>query len=582
MSGLSASSWLRAFVPAACWVLAAGLHPAAAIAPGEVEGLFFSDSATLTWQVEPQAATYNVYRGYLADLSATFYGTTFAGDLPDPTLNDPTVPPAGWGFFYLVTAANADGEGTLGYRREAGGATRERENGYPWPGRAVAGRWDGLSEWPGVAIHAVLLHTGGVLFWAGGKPTPTWVWDPVTENFDASSNPTDLFCAGHTALADGRIFVAGGTTTGFGGGRWASTFDPVTQEWQRIPRDMIKGRWYPTTITEADGRVLVFSGNDADEVLNPYVERFLPGGSPWWEVLNPIRFVQLYPRMHLMPDGQVLHVGPEPDTYLFDPVSESWNFVTTSAYDSRGNGTSVLLPPGYEQVLIVGGARSEDEAATATAEILDLSAPAPTWRSTAPTHFGRVHANVVILPDGTVLLAGGGRDWEITTYASEIYDPAAETWTVVASQKSFRLYHSTALLLPDGRVVWAGSTTGCPVPGEGQCENATSEIYSPGYLFRGPRPEIAAAPQAVGYGETFTIDTPDADRVMKVVFIRPGSVTHSVNMEQRYIPLTFSGSGTSLQATAPSNANIAAPGFYMLFLVDGDGVPSKAPFVQLR
>jgi hypothetical protein len=134
-----------------------------------------------------------------------------------------------------------------------------------------------------------------------------------------------------------------------------------------------------------------------------------------------------------------------------------------------------------------------------------------------------------------------------------------------------RGYHSTAVLLPDGRVLAAGANG-----------NPTREVYSPPYLFRGARPTVASVPSSVDYGETFSVGTPDALRVATVVFMRPGSATHAANMEQRYVPLVFTPTDAStLEVVAPTEPNVAPPGYYMLFILDAQGVPSTAPFVFL-
>jgi hypothetical protein len=144
----------------------------------------------------------------------------------------------------------------------------------------------------------------------------------------------------------------------------------------------------------------------------------------------------------------------------------------------------------------------------------------------------------------------------------------------MAAQTAARTYHSTALLLPDGRVLSAGATSGLP-------EQTTVDIYSPPYLFKGPRPTISSVPGSAGYGQQLTISTPDASRISRVALIRPGAVTHSVNFDQRYVDLTFTrGSGT-LTAAIPSSANTAPPGWYLVVIVDTQGIPSVGKFLRL-
>jgi hypothetical protein len=179
------------------------------------------------------------------------------------------------------------------------------------------------------------------------------------------------------------------------------------------------------------------------------------------------------------------------------------------------------------------------------------------------------------LPDGDVLVVGGGRvaPWDGPVRTAELFDTETETWRRMAAQDGSRMYHSTALLLPDGRVFSAGQNNGDL--------QRTAEIYSPPYLFRGPRPRITNAPQVARYGGTIAVETPDGGRISRVALIRAGSVTHSVNFDQRYVDLPFDRAEGGLAARIPSRASVAPPGWYMLFLVDGDGVPSVARWVRV-
>jgi hypothetical protein len=191
--------------------------------------------------------------------------------------------------------------------------------------------------------------------------------------------------------------------------------------------------------------------------------------------------------------------------------------------------------------------------------------------------------NATVLPDGKVLVTGGssapGNDAAGAILAAEMWDPATGSWTTMASMQVPRLYHSTAVLLPDGRVLSAGG--GRPPAKDGGTNNLNAEIYSPPYLFNGPRPTIGSAPATIGYGQTFAVQTPDAASIAKVRLIRLSSVTHSTNMNQRIETLSFTQASDGLNVTVPSNRNLLPPGHYMLFILNGAGVPSIATIVQV-
>ena len=149
----------------------------------------------------------------------------------------------------------------------------------------------------------------------------------------------------------------------------------------------------------------------------------------------------------------------------------------------------------------------------------------------------------------------------------------------MASMSVPRLYHSTALLLPDGRVVVAG---GGRFGGTASDDKLNAQIYSPPYLFKGTRPVITAAPTSIPYGSIFSVTTPDAARIALVCLLRMGSVTHHFNVDQRYLSLSFQATGNVLAVEAPANANLAPPGDYMVFIVDTSGVPSVAAIVKIQ
>jgi hypothetical protein len=197
--------------------------------------------------------------------------------------------------------------------------------------------------------------------------------------------------------------------------------------------------------------------------------------------------------------------------------------------------------------------------------------------------YARKHANATVLPDGKVLVTGGSgsaafNDGAGAVLAAETWDPATGAWTTMASMRVKRVYHSTAILLPDGRVLSAGGTAGT----NGVVNNRDAEIYSPPYLFKGDRPEITGGPVSVKRGDTVWFGTRDAREIRAARLVRPSAVTHVTDVEQRSIKLDFIPNGDGLDVTIPHGSGLVPSGWYMLFLTDSNGAPSKAHWVEVK
>jgi hypothetical protein len=449
---------------------------------------------------------------------------------------------------------------------------------------AVAGEWSAPFNVPAKGIHASVLPTGKVLWFSypvNEVGSDAWLWDPTTGATTNVSLTTfrDVFCVAQSFLADGRILMTGGHVPGgsYGlGVKETDFFDPGAQTWTRGPNLTIE-RWYPTNVELANGKVLVFGGQKDDATPSETVDSFDPTANTLTRLPDSAtKRVNSYPRLHLLPTGKISFTNQK-RTELFDPATNTWMYVTNMNFGGRGLSDHSVLLPGLTKVLEFGGKSGSATSATNTAEIIDFSVERPRWRYTASMNFPRMYGNAVVLPDGKVLAVGGGRGpgiYDNPVYETELFDPATETWTVMAAQEAPRIYHSTAVLLPDGRVISAGQDKGS--------YQFTAEIYSPPYLFKGPRPQITAAPSAVGYNQRFTISTPDASSIGRVALIRPDSVTHSVNFDQRYVDLQFTDNGNgTLTAASPPGGNYAPPGPYMLFIVSTSGVPSVASWLRV-
>ena len=451
----------------------------------------------------------------------------------------------------------------------------------------LKGAWAGPFTWPIVAIHMALLPNGKVLAWDLTNAA-VQLWDPAANTFTDVSDTTinfNYFCAGQTALGDGRILVDGGHIDYDIGVRQVHAFDPSTQTWSALAQ-MFTERWYPTVITLGDGRVLAVAGHTTCPTCVASIpEVYNPTTNVWTRVTgaqssSPTQ----YPHMFVLPDGRALQAGSSEEVVPTQVINLSANTITTVDPNPREGGSSVMYSPG--KIMKAGSAWSDGTANVGrTTFVLDMNQGSPAWRQTANMQFDRVTHNLTILADGTVLVTGGSGNANVSdpaaaVYAAEMWSPASETWATMAAMQVGRVYHATAILLPDGRVLSAGSGRfGGTGPGADQL---SAEIYSPPYLFNGARPTITSAPTAVTYGSTFSVTTPDAAQISKVSLIRLGTVTHHFNSGQRYLSLSFQAVPGGLTVTAPANGNLAPPGYYMLFILNSNGVPSIAPLIQVH
>lgn len=439
---------------------------------------------------------------------------------------------------------------------------------------STQGQWSAVSNWPTRAIHATLLPDGRVFFisYYSESLHPN-IWDPVSNTFTATASSSyALFCAGHTTLADGRVFIAGGHIADYTGYSHAVIFDPATNGFTSLP-DMNAGRWYPTTTTLPNGDVLVVSGDiNANTNVDKLPQVFQFSTKTWRNLTTAQLSQPLYPNMLVAPNGNVFNAGPSRESrYLNTAGTGAWSNVAVMNFGgSRDYGPAVMYSPG--KVAVIGGS----DPPTATSEIIDLNAATPAWKFTSSMHFPRRQHNAVILPDGKIFIVGGSKAGGFDTSTSpvlptEMWDPATGQFAVMASIAVYRGYHSTALLLADGRVLSAGGNVGGP----------NAQVFSPPYLFAGTRPSIASAPVSAGYGQTVFVGTPDAASISKVTLLKQASVTHTNSMSQGFQSLSFAKTSTGLNVTMPANANLATPGYYMLFILNGTGVPSVGSIIQI-
>ena len=478
------------------------------------------------------------------------------------------------------------------------------------PNEATTGEWGPEVAWNIVPLHMSLLPTGKLLAWGreeigGGMGQPR-LWDPSSGSPPSAAitvaNDTMLFCAGHALMADGRLMVSGGHKADDEGLDVTNIFDPNTESWVPGLPKMAHGRWYPTVTTLPDGRIVTVAGKDTAKTVVRVPEIW--ENNQWVRLPGASLLLPYYPRDFVDPKtGRLFYAG--------ERIMSRWLDVDGSTAAGRGRwidgpshiyqfnreyGSAAMYDTG--KILYVGGGGdpgwdtpdARDNVPTATAEKIDLTAASPSWASAGSMATRRRHLNATVLPDGTVLVTGGiSGGGELNNMngtgvkAAELWDPATNEWTTLASQQVTRAYHSVSLLMKDGTVL-SGASGDAFVPGTGEPYPAerNHEIFRPPYLFKGARPTIAAAPSEVAYGATFTVTTPNAAQVTDLRWIRLPSVTHAFDANGRANTLSFTRTASGVEVQAPSGPNLAPPGHYMLFILNRNGVPSAGEVIRIH
>ncbi len=462
----------------------------------------------------------------------------------------------------------------------------------PDPGPDAIGSFSSPQPWPIVPVHLALTSTGRVAAWDGFEAAlnSERLWDPTTQAFLQIPTGRNLFCAGQVTIGSGRLLVVGGHEAAYVGIKDTNLYDPQQGTWSR-GADMSVARWYPTATTLPDGRVFVVSGDSVTlnepgmsvpltNASNTLPSIYNPKSDTWTDLPGASRRMPLYPFMFVLPNGKLFDAGPDTTTRTFDLATGQWTTVGTSPIDGQ---SAVMYRPGK---ILKSGTWSDPEfpgrPVTDRAAAIDMTAASPAWREVAPMEYRRAYHTLTMLPDGKVLATGGqtatdGVDETTGILATEMWDPDTDTWTTMASHRRPRLYHSSAILLPDGRVLLAGGGAFGTAKDE-----KSAEIYSPPYLFKGPRPSITGAPSTLPYGQQFTVDTPDASRIRSASLVRMGSVTHNLDMDQRFMSLNMQAQTGSVRIDGPADKNVAPPGWYMVFLIDDQGVPSLGHIVKVE
>jgi Domain of unknown function (DUF1929)/Ricin-type beta-trefoil lectin domain len=469
---------------------------------------------------------------------------------------------------------------------------------------AEVGAWGAVLGTPVVPVFSALLPNGKVLTWdsvgddaAESYPdhsfTRAMVWNPTANTAKrVDLQGSNIFCAGFAHLTNGDILVAGGNANAkLQGTVRTYVFHWQTETWTR-GKDMTVARWYPSVAETANGEeVIVGGGTGAAEVYQTNgALRSLTGFTAYGQ--------RIYSYLGSRPDNQLAFFGPTVNAYTITTAGNGVIRATvTRDKINRDYGSFATYDVG--KTMVVGGGNiTEDGTAkvpTKTAVVLTTSGLAPAVATTGSLSTGRRQLNATLLPDGTVLATGGltstatntSVDLDNAATAAELWDPATGEWTTLSSARRIRQYHSTALLLPDGRVMTGGGGICAVCTKVGYLEKNV-EYFNPPYLYDkdgsgdlAARPVISAAPASIGINAPYAITTPQAADIRKVALVGLGDVTHGVDQGQRYIPLKFTTSGTTLNVAGPASGGVAPPGYYMLFIIDADGVPSLAKMVQV-
>ncbi|WP_080430006.1 galactose oxidase-like domain-containing protein [Burkholderia ubonensis] len=484
-----------------------------------------------------------------------------------------------------------------------------------------SGEWSNVIKLGLVPSSAAVLPNGKILYWSGSgahsfhdggvTQTYTGIFDPTTDLYTEKVVDTghEMFCPGEVLTSDGRVLIVGGGGSNNKRDR-VSSYDYRTDTWKQ-ESSLTVPRWYAGATVLGDGRVFTVGGDGDGDSKHANMEKLGEIWSPTqshttsWKLLTNITEpqsgvggdyglarLQYYRKTFLAPDGRLLEIAPSP-VMRWHNVTGTGDTTVASIRSGQKNAQGALAVQfSSDKVLLTGGSIAfGDENVNAVetnypaykdSYIVDLKSGTSTVA--AAMRYPRYQGNGVVLPDGNVLAIGGASKSKLfddteAIMAPELYDPKANAWTVMAPMAKPRIYHSTAVLMPDGRV-W--------VAGGGQCgsctvNQASAEIYSPPYLFRGSRPTIHSTQEDVKYGSTFNVTAhAENSAIKRFTLVRLSAVTHSTNTDQRFLELSFTDSGNGrYDVAAPTNGNVAPPGYYMLFAINSAGMPSVATMIKV-
>lgn len=384
----------------------------------------------------------------------------------------------------------------------------------------------------------------------------------------------------------------------FQGIRDAYEFDPVAEKYIKVD-PMHEARWYPTLTTLGNGKILSVSGLDDIGQLVPGKNEVYDPKTKKWTYLTKVRQFPTYPALFPLENGKIFYSGSNagygPDDVGRDPGI--WDVDTNKFSKLPGlsdpklletSGT-VLLPPAQDEkyMVIGGGGVGESKEASEKTRLIDLKADGPKFADGPSLEKGTRYPQASVLPDDTVLVSGGSEDYrgrgDSNILQAHLYRPGAKEFDRVADPLVGRNYHSGSILLPDGRVMFFGSDSlyadkANTKPGKFE---QRIEIYTPPYLYRDAQPSLSGGPQTIKRGGTGTFTSQHASSIENVRLMRPSASTHVTDVDQRSVKLDFKKSGDKITVDVPTNRNLVPSGWYMLFVTDDQGTPSKAQWVRV-
>ncbi|MCE3555734.1 kelch motif-containing protein [Pseudonocardia sp. RS11V-5] len=436
--------------------------------------------------------------------------------------------------------------------------------------------------------------------------TQVWVESTDTGTAGVTDTPTQYSITGLTGPDADNVYGLGQKMTmdkqDYQGIEQSYEFDPFTEEYVRVG-DMNHKRWYPTLTGLPDGTVLTTSGLDGSGVILPgQNEIFDPKTKTWTERPDLFRYFPTYPAIfQTAKEGTLFYTGSNAG---YGPADQGripgfWNLGDNSFRpvaglrdaDQMETSGSAWAGPVQDQKMIVvgGGGVGESPLTSKRIDVIDLkkgprAAYTPGPDLPVPTRY----PNVVQLPDDSLLIANGSRDYRgkgaSDNLVASLYHPDTNTLAAAADPFVGRDYHSEGILLPTGQVMTLGGNSLFKDAADTKTApfEQRLEIYTPPYLFHGPQPTITAGPDTATLGSTITVSSPEAGQIAKARLIRPSAATHATDVEQRTVALdvTKNPDGT-LDLAIPAQPTLVPPGYYMLFLVDGAGTPSKAHWVHV-